>query len=41
VSINCGEILRYMKKEATDKGLAPPDLEEYKNKILKDKNPFS
>jgi L-lactate utilization protein LutB len=40
VSINCGEILRSMKKEATDKGLAPPDLEQYKNKILKDKNPF-
>ncbi|MFX1447379.1 MAG: LUD domain-containing protein [Promethearchaeota archaeon] len=40
VSINCGEILKSMKKEATDKGLAPPDLEQYKNKIFKDKNPF-
>ncbi len=40
VSINCGEILKSMKKEATEKGLAPPDLEQYKEKILKDKNPF-
>jgi hypothetical protein len=29
-----------MKKEATKKGLAPPDLKQYKDKILKDKNPF-
>jgi hypothetical protein len=29
-----------MKKEATDKGLAPPDLEQYKKKIFKEKNPF-
>ncbi|MHA2288700.1 MAG: LUD domain-containing protein [Promethearchaeota archaeon] len=40
VSINCGEILKEMKKEATKKGLAPPDLKQYKDKILKDKNPF-
>ena len=40
VSINCGEILREMKKEATEKGLAPPSLEKYKDKILKEKNPF-
>lgn len=40
VSINCGEILRSMKKEATEKGLVPPDLEKYKEKIIKDKNPF-
>jgi L-lactate dehydrogenase complex protein LldG len=40
VSINCGEILKSMKKEATDKGLAPPDLVQYKKKIFKDKNPF-
>ena len=40
VSINCAEILKSMKKEATEKGLAPPDLEQYKEKILKDKNPF-
>ncbi|MBY9011087.1 MAG: lactate utilization protein [Candidatus Lokiarchaeota archaeon] len=40
VSINCGEILKSMKKEATEKGLAPPHLEKYKEKIFKDKNPF-
>ena len=40
VSINCGEILRKMKKEATEKGLAPPYLEQYKEKIFKEKNPF-
>jgi len=40
VSINCGEILKDMKKEATEKGLAPPYLEQYKEKIFKDKNPF-
>jgi L-lactate utilization protein LutB len=40
VSINCGEILKSIKKEATEKGLAPPHLEKYKEKIFKDKNPF-
>jgi len=40
VSINIGEILREMKKEATEKGLAPPSLEAYKDKIFRDKNPF-
>jgi L-lactate dehydrogenase complex protein LldF len=40
VSINCGEILKKMKKEATEKGLAPPYLDQYKEKIFKDKNPF-
>ena len=40
VSINCGDILRDMKKEAAEKGLAPPYLEQYKEKIFKDKNPF-
>ena len=40
VSINLGEILRSMKKEATEKELAPPYLEQYKEKIFKDKNPF-
>lgn len=40
VSINCAEILKDMKKEATEKGLAPPHLEQYKEKIFKDKNPF-
>ena len=41
VSINCGEILRKMKKEATEKGLAPPYLDQYKDKIFRDKNPFT
>ncbi|MFX1358440.1 MAG: 4Fe-4S dicluster domain-containing protein, partial [Promethearchaeota archaeon] len=40
ISINLGEIMRSIKKEATEKGLCPPPLEEYKEKILKDKNPF-
>ncbi len=40
VLINCGEILKDMKKEASEKGLAPPNLEQYKEKIFKDKNPF-
>lgn len=40
VSINCGEILKEMKKEATEKGLAPPSLEKYKDKIFREKNPF-
>jgi len=40
VSINCGEILREMKREATEKGLAPPSLEKYKDKIFREKNPF-
>ncbi|MFW9936647.1 MAG: LUD domain-containing protein [Candidatus Thorarchaeota archaeon] len=40
VSINLGEIMKAIKKEATEKGLCPPPLEEYKQKILKDKNPF-
>jgi len=40
VSINCAEILREMKKEATEKEICPPSLEEYKKKILRDKNPF-
>jgi len=40
VSINCAEILKSMKKEATEKGLIPPNLEQYKEKIFKDKNPF-
>jgi len=40
VSINLGEILKSMKKEATEKGLTTPHLEQYKEKIFKDKNPF-
>jgi len=40
VSINIGEIMKSMKKEANKKGLCPPPLKEYQQKILKDKNPF-
>jgi len=40
VSVNIGEILKLIKREATEKGLAPPPLENYKEKILKEKNPF-
>lgn len=40
VSINIGEIMKNIKKEATELGLCPPPLEEYKQKILKEKNPF-
>lgn len=40
VGINLGEMLRQIKKEADKKGLAPPILDEYKKKILNQKNPF-
>lgn len=40
VDVNIGEMLKHLKKEATEKGLAPPSLKAYKDKILKDKNPF-
>ncbi len=40
VDINLGEMIKQIKKEATEKGLCPPDLEEYKRKILSEKNPF-
>ncbi|MFW9782822.1 MAG: LUD domain-containing protein [Candidatus Heimdallarchaeota archaeon] len=40
VSVNLGEIMKSMKKEATELGLCPPPLKEYQDKILKDKNPF-
>ena len=40
ISINLGEILKSIKKEATTKGLCPPPLKKYQQKILKDKNPF-
>ncbi len=39
-SINLGEIMKDLKKEATEKGLCPPSLEEYREKIKKEKNPF-
>jgi L-lactate dehydrogenase complex protein LldG len=40
VSVNLGEIMKSIKKEATKKGLCPPPLKEYQEKILKEKNPF-
>ncbi len=39
-SINLGKFLRKMKKEAAEKGLAPPPIIKYKDKILKEKDPF-
>ena len=38
--IDLADMLRQLKKEATEAGLCPPDLEKYKEKILEDKNPF-
>ncbi|MFX1258080.1 MAG: LUD domain-containing protein [Promethearchaeota archaeon] len=38
--VDLAEIIRNLKIEATEAGLAPPNLEKYKKKILKDKNPF-
>ena len=40
MSINLGEIMKSIKKEATKVGLCPPALKEYQKKILNDKNPF-
>lgn len=40
VSINIGEIMKSIKKEATKAGLCPPPLREYQKKIFKEKNPF-
>jgi L-lactate dehydrogenase complex protein LldG len=40
VSVNVGEIMKSIKKEATKEDLCPPPLREYQEKILKDKNPF-
>jgi L-lactate dehydrogenase complex protein LldG len=40
ISLNLGEIMKSLKKEATEKGLCPPPLKYYQDKILKDKNPF-
>ncbi len=39
--IDLAEIMKNLKKEATEKGLAPPILKAYQEKILKDKNPFN
>ena len=38
--VDLAEIIRQLKKEATEKGLCPPSLREYKDKIFRDKNPF-
>jgi len=40
ISLNLGEIIKALKKDATEKGLCPPPLKEYQDKILKEKNPF-
>jgi L-lactate dehydrogenase complex protein LldG len=40
VSVDLAEIMRKIKKEATAKGLCPPLLSEYKQKILENNNPF-
>ncbi|MHA1489324.1 MAG: LUD domain-containing protein [Promethearchaeota archaeon] len=40
VGVNLAEIMRSLKKEATKKGLVPPPLAKYQQKILRDKNPF-
>ncbi|MFX1428160.1 MAG: hypothetical protein ACFFBE_17025, partial [Promethearchaeota archaeon] len=40
VSINLGEIIKSIKKEATKSGLCPPALKEYQEKIIMEKNPF-
>jgi L-lactate utilization protein LutB len=40
ISLNLGEIMKLIKKEATEKGLCPPALKEYQDKILNEKNPF-
>ncbi|MFW9947271.1 MAG: LUD domain-containing protein [Candidatus Odinarchaeota archaeon] len=38
--VDLAEIIRQLKRIAIDKDLGPPPLKEYKEKILKDKNPF-
>ncbi len=40
VEINLGEMMRELKREATRRGLCPPPLEAYKEKIFKEKDPF-
>lgn len=41
MEINMSEILRQLKREATQKGYCPPPLEAYQEKILRNKNPFN
>ena len=38
--VNMAEMIKQLKKEANQKGLAPPALKQYQQKILKEKNPF-
>ncbi|MFX1375343.1 MAG: LUD domain-containing protein [Promethearchaeota archaeon] len=40
VSLNLGEIMKSIKKEATKAGLCPPALKTYQEKIINEKNPF-
>lgn len=39
--IDLAKMMKNLKKEATEKGLCPPPIKEYQEKILKDKNPFN
>ena len=38
--IDLANMMKNLKKEATEKGFCPPPIKEYQEKILKDKNPF-
>jgi len=40
VGVDLAEIMKTLKKVATEKELCPPSLKEYKEKIFRDKNPF-
>lgn len=38
--VDLAEMMKQLKKIATEKGLCPPSLKKYQEKILNDKNPF-
>ena len=38
--VDLAEMIRQLKRIATEEGLCPPSLEQYKEKIFRDKNPF-
>ncbi len=38
--VELAEIMRNLKREASQKGLCPPPLSEYRKRILEEKNPF-
>lgn len=38
--VDLAEMIRNLKRIATEEGLCPPSLEQYKEKIFRDKNPF-